>query len=385
MKRIGVVFLIVIITAYGLAFADKSNIDSNKMDKKIATLDTKMVKMGIKTANGSRHKVAVLGEGAWGTACAQLLADNDCDVILWSYDAAVAESMRSTLRNDRYLPGITLNSSLKITANLGEALHDRDWVFETTPVKFLRTVLMHAKPYVTDRQTWVVLSKGIEEHTLLLPTQIIADVLGTHVKVAVCAGPSFAKELAMRCITAVTVAIPDGTDESVLPELLANNYFRPYRSTDIIGVQVSAAFKNVIALGIGMLDGAGYLENTKAFLLSRSVQEMARLVVAMGGKQETVYGLSGIGDLVLTCMGSSSRNLTVGRRLGAGHTLENILNDTGYIPEGVNTVQSIYQLMRKYEVTLPVCQGIYDVMEGKITIHEMLTSLMQQPISGEPL
>lgn len=333
--------------------------------------------------NRLRNKVIVLGEGAWGMANALLLADNGCDVIWWCYDATVAAQIKETGYNNRYLPGIAVPNSIRITTELREALHDRDWVFETTPVAYLRNVLTAAKPYVTPGQTWVALSKGIEEGTCLLPTQIITDVLGADVKTAVCAGPSFAKELAQKRITSLTCALSDYSADSELPLLLANRYFRPYIATDIIGVQVGSALKNVIAIGIGMLDGAGYTDNAKALLLSQGLQEMAYVAVAMGGKKETLFGLSGVGDTVLTCMGAHSKNLTVGRKLGRGESLEAILKETGFIPEGINTVKSVHQLMQKYNITLPIFKGIYDVIEGTITIHGMLDGLMRHPVTVE--
>ncbi|MCX5925241.1 MAG: NAD(P)-dependent glycerol-3-phosphate dehydrogenase [Candidatus Dependentiae bacterium] len=340
-------------------------------------------KLGIKTVENRQNKVTVLGEGAWGTAVALALADNGCDVMLWNFDATVAEHIKNTGYNQRYLPGVHIPASIKITTDLQEAIQNSDWIFETTPIQFLRAIVTAAKPYVACNQTWVALSKGIEENTLLLPTQIIADVLGKDCKVAVCAGPSFAKELAQKRITSIVVAEPDLTVNSLLPSLLASSYFRPYISTDMIGIQIGSALKNVLALGIGILDGAGYTDNAKAFLLSRGLHEMAHLAVAMGGKQETLYGLSGIGDLVLTCMGSSSKNLTVGRKLGAGQQLVDIIRETGFIPEGINTVKSVNMLMQKYAIELPICQGIHDVIDGAITIHEMMNSLMNQPLSVE--
>ncbi len=165
--------------------------------------------------------------------------------------------------------------------------------------------------------------------------------------------------------------------------MLANDYFRPYVTTDVIGVQAGAALKNVITLGIGMLDGAGYTDNAKAFLLTRGLHEMVQLVANVGGRQETVYGLSGVGDLVLTAMGKLSRNLEVGRRLGSGEKLEIILQQTGYIPEGINTVQSVYQLLTQQNLDLPICRGIYDVIFTETTLKDMLRSLMKQPLSFE--
>jgi len=290
-------------------------------------------------------RVTVIGEGAWGTAVATLLATNGYQVILWCHDKEVAEIIKNKKYNERYLPDIKLSDNIQSTTDLSEALIDVDWVFEAIPVVFLRSLLLQALPWISTDQRWVVLSKGIEQKTLLLPTQIIDDVFNKKVKKAVFAGPSFAYEVATKQITAVTVAAPDCSIGQELQQLLANDFFRPYISLDLIGVQAGAALKNVITLGIGLLDGAGYNDNTKAFFMTRGFHEIVQLACAMGGKAETVYGLSGFGDLVLTSMGKRSRNLEVGQRLGRGEQLATILDQTGYTPEGVNSVASMCQLI----------------------------------------
>ncbi len=328
-------------------------------------------------------QIAILGEGAWGMAVATLLAQNGHSVKIWCYHAEVVEQINTQHRNEKFLPGIALDPSIKATSDMKEALCDAHWVFEAIPVKFLRSVLQEAKPCFDSDQVWVVLSKGIEQDTLLFPTQMIDSVLGASVKKAIFAGPSFAQDVAKKQITAVTVAAPDCDQAKELQQLLANDYFRPYITTDMIGVQVGAALKNVITLGVGMLDGAGYTDNAQAFLLTRGLHEMVQLATHLGGKQETVYGLSGLGDLVLTAKGSLSRNLDVGKRLGSGQPLEEILKETGYIPEGINTVQSVYQLMEKEKIDLPICWGIYEVIFTDTTVEQMLKSLMHEPLSWE--
>lgn len=327
--------------------------------------------------------MAILGEGAWGTAVATLLANNGYAVKIWCYHPEVVEQINLQHHNKKFLPGISLDQSIIATSDLKEALSDAQSVFEAIPVQFLRSVLQQAKPYCDPEQIWVVLSKGIEQDTLLFPTQIIDEVLGDSVQKALLMGPSFAKDVANKQITAVTVAAPDCDQAKALQQLLANDYFRPYISTDMIGVQVGAALKNLITLGVGMLDGAGYTDNAKAFLLTRGLHEMVQLATHLGGKQETLYGLSGVGDLVLSSMGSLSRNLEVGKRLGSGQSLEAILKETGYIPEGINTVQSVQQLLDKEKINLPICRGIYDVIFADVSLKQMLQSLMREPLSWE--
>ncbi len=328
-------------------------------------------------------RVAVIGEGAWGTAVATLLAHNGYEVIVWCYHEQVVSQINDDHCNKKFLSDIELSTSIRATTDMKEALCDVQWVFEAIPVKFLRSVLQQAKECFTPEQVWVVLSKGIEQETLLFPTQIIDEVLGATTKKTVFAGPSFAQDVAKQQITAVAVAAPDCDLGIALQKMLANDFFRPYITTDMIGVQVGAALKNVITLGIGMLDGAGYTDNAKAFLLTRGLHEMVQFSQAVGGTQETVYGLSGVGDLVLTSMGKLSRNLEVGKRLGKGQSLDEILKETGSLPEGINTVQSVDQLIKKNNLDLPICRGIYNVIFTELTIATMLQTLMAQPLTWE--
>lgn len=329
--------------------------------------------------------VCVLGEGAWGTAISTLLANNGFTVKLWCYDPKVAQAIVDTRYNERYLPGVQLSELIIPTTNLSEAVGNVPLVFEAIPVKFLRTVLQQVKDVVVPEQKWIVLSKGIEQESLLLPTQLIDEVFEKQLPKAVLVGPSYAKDLSEKQITAVTLAATDCNFGLALQKMLANDYFRPYLSLDIIGVQVGAAIKNVVTLAVGMLDGAGYDDNVKAFIFTRGLGEMVTIAQAFGGKAETLYGLSGVGDLVLTAMGKQSKNREVGRRLGIGQSLEKILDETGYIPEGINTINSVYQLMQQKNLDLPVCQGVYEIIHNKKSISALLEDLMQRPLEQECL
>ena len=328
-------------------------------------------------------RISVLGEGAWGTAFASLLADNGYEVTLWCYYPDVAESITKKHLNNKYLPDFVLSENIKATASLKEAVCDVEFVFEAIPVQFLRSVLEQTTDFFSKEQTWVVLSKGIEQETLLLPSQIIDDVFGYETKKAVLVGPSFAHDVMEKQVTGVTLAATDCKVGMILRKMLANDYFRPYVSLDMIGAQMGAALKNVITLGIGLLKGADYSDNAQAFLLTRGLHEIAQVAVAAGGRQETVYGLSGVGDLVLTAMGEKSKNLEVGKELGAGKKLKTILQKTGYIPEGLNTVKSIAQLMSIHELDLPICAGIYSVIYKDMSVHALLKDLMNRPFEQE--
>jgi len=329
-------------------------------------------------------RVAILGGGAYGTALATLCAHNGYDVFLWCYEEAVARDIEKKHTNNMYLPGIKLHQNIHASSSLETVLGcGTDWVFEAIPVKFMRAVLQQAQLYFTYNQTWIITSKGIELDTHLLPSQIIDDIFGTRVKKAVVAGPSFAYDLAQREVTAVTVAAKEQPLADKVQKLLANSYFRPYVSLDIIGVQLGGALKNVITLGIGMMEGAGCTDNAKAFLFTRGLHEMVQLAKSLGAHEKTLYGLSGVGDLVLTSMGTRSRNLEVGKRLGSGQTLNVILQETGYIPEGINTVQTLHQMIRKQDLDLPVFQGIYDAIFSKKDLNDMLQQLMERPLEAE--
>jgi glycerol-3-phosphate dehydrogenase (NAD(P)+) len=319
--------------------------------------------------------IAILGEGAWGTAVATVLANNGYTVNLWCHDPEVAQTIKKSSVNKKYMPDVKLPRTIIPMAHIEEVIADVEWVFEAIPVEYLRSVLEQAKPFVTSNQIWVVLSKGIEQETLLLPMQLFDDVFKISVDKAVCLGPSFAHGVAQKEITAVVVAASDKNVCHRLKNILANEYFRPYESSDMIGAQVGAALKNVIALGIGILEGAGYGENTKAFVLTKGLQDMVTCAHAVGGKKETIYGLAGVGDLVLTCTGGLSRNVMVGNYFGQGQSIEEIIAKTGVIPEGVNTVKSIYQLAQKHGLRLPVCEGIYDMIFGATSVNAFLTDL----------
>jgi glycerol-3-phosphate dehydrogenase (NAD(P)+) len=327
--------------------------------------------------------ICVLGEGAWGTAVATLLAANGYTVNLWCYEPEVAQEIKRSRYNKKYLPDIKLDPKIQPTIDFAHATCDVQFVFEAIPVKYLREVLQQAQSCYTPEQVWVVLSKGIEQDSLLLPTQILDNVFGDEVQTAVFSGPSFAKEVANKEITAVTIAATECNLAEDLLGMLANDFFRPYATHDVIGVQVGGALKNVITIGIGLLDGAGYTENTKAFLLTKGLQEMKELATVLGGDPDTLDGLSGVGDLVLTAMGDASRNLQLGRKIGGGMPREQAVESLGHVAEGANTVQSVYQLMQKHNLDLVICRNVYEVLFEDKSVDAMLEDLMAQPLEME--
>lgn len=321
-------------------------------------------------------KIAILGAGAWGTAIASVLANNGHDLLLWAHESDVVDDINLRHTNNRYLPNIQLPQSIRATNDLRAVICGAHFVFESLPVCYMRSTIAQTVNCFSKDQIWVITSKGIEQNTLMLPTQIIDDLFGYKTKKAVMAGPSFAQEVVQRKLTGIMIASDDHAIAEQLKSLMKNDYFCPEISSDMIGVQLGGALKNVITLGIGMLDGAGFTDNAKAFLLTQGLNEMTELGIKLGAKQETFYGLSGVGDLVLTAMGKYSKNLAVGRQLGQGKHIDQIIKETGYIPEGVNTVQSLHQLMQQEDVDLPVCNGIYQVIFEGADLQYMINALI---------
>lgn len=329
------------------------------------------------------ERVAVIGAGAWGTAFSTLLVKQGFIVQLWCHEEEVAQSITHDHVNFKFLPDCTLDKNIMATCSLKEALDGCRLVFEVVPVKFMRSILERSKEYATEQQVWVMLSKGIEQKTLKLPPDIIDDVFGFDVKKVTLSGPNFAKDLIKEAYTATTVASSDCDLAREVGMMLSCDFFCPYLSLDPIGVHVGGAIKNVLALTIGIARGAGHPDNTVAFLLTRGMHEIGILAQHFGGKQETVYGLSGLGDLVLTSLGKHGRNQKVGFMIGQGDRLEEVLERTGLIPEGVNTVQSVKQIIDKHKLDLPICQGTYDILFNDRSMKSVLDDLMSRPLSKE--
>ena len=327
--------------------------------------------------------VTVLGAGAWGTALSNLLADNGYDVVLWCYELNVVKEIESNRTNNSFLPNVKLSEKIMPTLDLQIAFESSEYVFEAIPVKHIRSILDLAKSYVSKNHKFIVTSKGIEQETNMLPSQILCDIFGAGSKVASIAGPNFAKDLVAKKLTACVVASKDAEFASLICTILKNNYFKPYISSDINGVQVGGAIKNVFALAIGIAHSLDSGENTIAFLMTRCLVEMLYWVKYFGGNQETAYGLSGFGDLFLTCSSTVSKNFKFGRMLGQGHSLNELSNQFAAVPEGVNTLQTIKRIIDSEKLNLPVCLGTYDmVFEGK-SFKYLLDGIINQPLDNE--
>lgn len=311
-------------------------------------------------------KITILGAGAWGTAFATLLIRNGHQVMLWSHEQDVADDITRFHTNKKFFPDVVLDPNIQATHDLKMALKDAAWIVQAIPVAYLRSVLMDVKAMVPDAaiKPWILLSKGIEQDSLMLSSQILEEIFSSKISYAIVAGPNFAKELAQGAPTATTVAATDKTLTKKVCVLLGNSFFKPFPSTDPIGAQVGGAIKNVIAIAVGICKGKDFADNTVAYVLTQGLAEIALLCEKLGGHKETGYGFSGFGDLVLTCTSNLSKNFRVGVMLGNGKSLEEIEGLVPVLPEGINTIQSVHELGRKLGLHLPVCNAVYEFIFG---------------------
>lgn len=322
--------------------------------------------------------VAVIGEGAWGTAIATVLAHNGHRVNLWCHDPEIAKSITTTHLNPRYMPNLTLATTIYAYTSLHQTLENADYIFEALPVQFLRSILQTIKNEVSQQQCWVVLSKGIEQETLLLPTALIDDALEFKAQSVVLAGPTFAHELARKQFSCAVLAAKNDRLVAEVRQLLTTDFFRFSPSNDTTGVQLCGALKNCVALAAGMLEGAGFGTNTQAAFMTSALQEMRTIITSFAGKEETVFGLAGVGDVVLTTYGTLSKNKKVGTLFGAGQSLETILKQTGFVPEGVNSCLAIKELVVKHQIHAPLFTLIAEILSGKNSVLELVRSIARE-------
>lgn len=322
-------------------------------------------------------KIAVLGGGAWGTAVASVLAHNQHDVFLWCYEEDVVASIKEESCNTTYLPGLELPKNIRPTSCFQEALAGASVVFEAIPVSFMRATLVQALAYYHKDQYWVVLSKGLEQDTLRLPSEIVQDVFGIAAQLGVLMGPSFAHDVVEKQYTAVNISGTSAALVNKIEHLIKTDYFFVKPLDDMIGMQWCAVLKNCVTLGMGILEGAGYTDNTKTFFLVQSLQEIKRVVEKAGGKTATVYSFAGIGDLMLTALGAQSRNLKAGHLKGQGLTNQQIKETLGHLPEGFNAISSVHAWCKKHQVHTPILEAIYDVIEQKKAHDHLVHALLQ--------
>jgi glycerol-3-phosphate dehydrogenase (NAD(P)+) len=322
------------------------------------------------------HTIAVLGSGSWGTALAVHLARTGHDVRLWARDTGLASAMASGRENRSYLPGIAFPDALTPTARMDDAVKDAAFVVMAVPSHGLRDVTRAAHVHVPRACTVVSAVKGLEEHTLLRMSQVIRAELPDTGEVVVLSGPSFAVELARELPTAVVAA---GESPAVVEAVMAHfrsPALRLYGSTDVVGVELGGSLKNIIAIAAGVVEGLGLGHNALAALMTRGLAELSRLAVAAGAQRETLAGLAGLGDLVLTCTGNLSRNRNVGIELARGRTLKEILAGTRMVAEGVRTTEAALALSAKHGIELPIAQEMSDVLAGRTDPKSAIRNLM---------
>ena len=332
-------------------------------------------------------RIAVIGAGSWGTTLANVLAENGHETLLYVYEEDQYELMQKERRNEKYLPGVPLVDSLKLTHDLQEAFRFAPYLVMAVPSHAMRSVLQQWVGEDFAGKYFINVAKGIENDTLLRMSQVIHQVTGVpEERIATLSGPSHAEEVSRHIATAVVSASSSLETARRVRDLFRAPYFRVYSSTDIIGVELGGALKNVIAIAAGIADGAGFGDNTKAALMTRALVEMTRLGVAMGAQLHTFSGLSGMGDLIVTCMSRHSRNRYVGEQIGRGKTLQEVLDGMVMVAEGVKTTRSVHQLLQKYPVEMPISQQVYQVLFHEKNPHDAVRDLMQRdPKEETPL
>jgi glycerol-3-phosphate dehydrogenase (NAD(P)+) len=325
--------------------------------------------------------ISIIGGGSWGTALAIMLAEKDYDVSLWIHEPELAEEIESTRLNRIYLPDVLLPDNIKVTSSFERALNRTRYVLCVVPTQFVRSVFQEAKEYLDNDAVIISASKGIEKGTLLTVSAVLSEI--THHQVAVLSGPSFAKEVVKKLPTAVTLAVKDRFLGLLLQEIFNTDYFRVYTHHDVLGVELGGALKNVIAIASGISDGLGLGLNARAALITRGLAEITRLGVKMGAEEKTFSGLSGMGDLVLTCTGALSRNYTVGVKLGKGMSLQEILSGMKAVAEGVETSVSAHELSKRYKVEMPIVEQVYRVLHEGKPPQEAVRELMSRALKEE--
>ena len=321
------------------------------------------------------EKILVLGGGAWGTAVASLLATNGFSVKMWCFEDSVVEDIISCRMNKKYFDGHVLDENIEVTASLSDAFADTKIVFVAVPVKFLHDTILSAKSYIKKDHEWVILSKGIFFGGVpQFPSDVLSNLLSFSPKMAVLSGPNFADQVFEKEFTQTVVASQDEVFGKKICSLCKNDYFYPIFSDDFIGVQVGGALKNVISFFLGVLKGAGYKENTIAAFLIAGIKEMSRFATIHGGQEKTIYGLAGVGDLMLGLIGKKNRNFHAGELIGRGETMSDISQNMSALPEGFNTIKTVYKMGEP----MPICEGLYKIVFEGASVKGVVSQLQEK-------
>lgn len=325
--------------------------------------------------------IGVIGAGAWGTALAQSFARNGKPVALWARDAALADDINLTRQNRKYLPGLQLHPDIRATTDLS-AVCQCDIVVPVVPAQHLRSILQLAHADIGNDKPVIICAKGIEIETGRLMSDIAGDLLPTAM-IGVLSGPNFAHEVAQGLPAAATLASIYHTRLIKVRDELASKTLRLYASNDVIGTEVGGAVKNVIAIICGIVAGKNLGENARAAVVTRGLHEMARLAEGLGGKRETLMGLSGIGDLLLTCSSMKSRNFSLGHALGQGESLPRILQARAGVTEGIPTAQAVVALAERLRIEMPLTSAVHQVLQGHMSVDDAVHQLLDRPLGHE--
>jgi glycerol-3-phosphate dehydrogenase (NAD(P)+) len=327
-------------------------------------------------------KFSVIGAGGWGTTLAIILNEKGHNVILYEYFSDYCKVLNEKRENIKFLKGIKIPENIKIINDLKAAIENSEYIILATPSHVLRKFLKKIKKFNYKQKVFISVVKGIEQKTLMTMSEIIKQELG-NVKIVVLSGPSLAPEVARKIPTTVVAASEDLKFAEKVQQMLSTNYFRIYTNNDVKGVELGGSLKNVIAIAAGILDGIKTGDNTKAALITRGLAEIKRLGVKMGAHNDTFYGLSGLGDLVVTCEGKLSRNRTVGEQLGKGKKLKEILKNMEMVAEGVKTAYSAYKLSKKYDIEMPITKEVYEVIYKNKSPLKSIADLMSRTLKSE--
>lgn len=333
------------------------------------------------SAEPAFQHVMVVGGGAWGTALAALCAANDVKTTLWAREREVVDAINAGRGNTVYLKDVSLPQSLTATSDLSVA-NEAEAILFVVPSQFARATLAELKRFAPAGAPLALCSKGIERNTGMMMTEVLSEVW-PEAAPAVLSGPSFAIDVAKGLPTAVTLACPDSRLGAKWAATVGAPHFRPYYSTDLIGAELGGAIKNVLAIAAGAVDGKGLGESARAALITRGFAEFQRLGVALGAKVETMAGLSGLGDLILTASSPQSRNMSLGRELGRGRTLDDVLAKRNSVAEGVATAGAVVALAKKAGVEMPICESVAALVSGARNVDEIVAALLARPFKPE--
>ncbi|MFV2060588.1 MAG: NAD(P)H-dependent glycerol-3-phosphate dehydrogenase [Gammaproteobacteria bacterium] len=333
--------------------------------------------------DNTKPKITVLGSGSWGSSLALLFASNHFNVTLWSQNIDHINDIKNSSENKKYLPGIQFPNNIYPTNNLEQALNDLQYLLVVVPSHAFRETLVKIKPFIKPEQKIMWATKGLEKGSCKFLLDVAIEELGANRSYTLLSGPNFAKEIAKGLPSAITVASSDSDFAQEIAAAIQNSYIRAYTSTDMPGVQLGGAIKNVLAIAAGIADGLGFGANTRAALITRGLHEMMRLGVSYGAQKETLMGLSGLGDLILTCTDDQSRNRRLGIAIGHGKSIDEACAEIGQVVEGINTAAEVHRLAQQKNISMPIAEQVYQVLHHGRDPKTAVQSLLTRDIKAE--